>query len=83
MRATPAEINQTGDGCIQVGWYEFAGYVDGASEPTPALEECFVLVGAGETFPSVSATNRACYWSFVIEAVDEFTPASMPGQAWA
>ena len=53
---------QSGDMCLQSGWYEFDRYVDGSSEPPPSLDEWEIPLRAGQVFPLTHHPKRACYW---------------------
>lgn len=62
MYETTINRPRSGDLCSRSGWYEFDGYVDGATEPIPPLSEWEVAVEVGDTFPMIHESNRACYW---------------------
>jgi hypothetical protein len=53
---------RTGDVCIESGWFEFDGYLDGATEPLPPLDEAEISLRAGDVFPAVLQPRRGCYW---------------------
>lgn len=55
-------VFQSGDLCLQSGWYEFDRYTDGSTEPPPALNEWEIPLKAGELFPSTHHPHRSCYW---------------------
>jgi hypothetical protein len=53
---------RSGELCIETGWYEFDGYVNGEPQPLPMLAEMEVARGVGDVFPSIRSTKRPCFW---------------------
>ncbi|MEP0845276.1 MAG: YjzC family protein [Phycisphaerae bacterium] len=56
---------KSGEICVESGWYEFDGYVDGTNDPLPNLTETEVALEAGDVFPPIQSLKRACYWKLV------------------
>ncbi len=54
---------RSGDICVEPGWYQFDGYVDGDAGPYPSLGEVEVSLFRGEAFPVIRSAKRACYWT--------------------
>lgn len=59
---------RTGEICIESGVYDFDGYLDGTSYPSPTAEERRIPLSAHETFPPIRSTGKACYWKLVRKA---------------
>ncbi|HMQ15854.1 MAG TPA: hypothetical protein PKC49_07765 [Phycisphaerae bacterium] len=53
---------KSGDICMEAGWYEFDGYVDDANGPQPGQTEFEIALSAGDLFPAIQSTRRACFW---------------------
>ncbi|MBW7906653.1 MAG: hypothetical protein LC135_01145 [Phycisphaerae bacterium] len=53
---------RSGDICMEAGWYEFDGYVDDAGGPQPGQAEVETALNAGDLFPAIQSTRRACFW---------------------
>jgi hypothetical protein len=65
MDTTTYQRFQSGDLCIESGWYEFDGYVDDVSDPLPALSQMEITLAVGQVFPPIQDPRRACYWKLV------------------
>lgn len=59
---------RTGETCLESGVYGFDGYLDGTSSPAPTAEERQIPLSAGETFPPIRSTSKACYWKLIRRA---------------
>lgn len=56
---------RTGETCTTSGGYEFDGYMDGTSSPTPRAEEKKIPVSRGEIFPPIRSAAKACWWKLI------------------
>lgn len=59
--ATPIR-GKTGERCQVSGVYQFDGYVDGSSSPTPTQDEREIALSAPNVFPPIRSTGKACWW---------------------
>jgi hypothetical protein len=71
MAATLNQRFQTGDRCQNSGSFEFDGYMDGSTSPLPKPDEMQIAVKAGDEFPAVCETHKACYWR-PVEREDDY-----------
>ena len=53
---------KTGETCPTTGKYQFDGYTDGKTTPSPTMEEKVIPLERGETFPPIRSSGKACYW---------------------
>lgn len=53
---------KTGETCQTTGHYQFDGYTDGTTTPSPTAEERIIPLSRGETFPPIRSCNKACWW---------------------
>ena len=53
---------KTGQQCTSSGRYQFDGYTDGTTTPSPTAEEKIIPLKAGETFPPIRSCNKGCFW---------------------
>ena len=65
MRTTSGTRYKTGEKCITTGTYRFDGYLDGTSDPSPTADEMRISLSAGETFPPIRSSEKACYWRLI------------------
>ena len=56
---------KTGDKCDTSGRYQFDGYTDGTSTPTPTANEQIIPLDVGDTFPPVRSSNKAAWWKYL------------------
>ena len=56
---------KTGEKCAVKGTYEFDGYLDNTSWPSPTAQESRIPLTAGETFPPVRSANKGCWWKLI------------------
>ncbi len=52
----------SGSKCETSGIYNFDGYTDGTSTPSPTAEERVISLSRTETFPPIRSQNKGCYW---------------------
>lgn len=45
--------------------YQFDGYLDGTSWPSPTAEERIIELDRGETFPPIRSAEKACWWKLI------------------
>ncbi len=62
MATIPGQRYQSGDRCMETGWYEFDGYLDGPTELLPAIDEMQIPLLAGQPFPPIRSRRRECFW---------------------
>ena len=55
---------KTGDKAPNKAWYNWDGYTDGSTTPSPTHEELKIPLETGETFPPVRSCNKGAYWTF-------------------
>ncbi len=53
---------KTGETCPCSGDWEFDGYTDGTSYPTPHSAERHIPLSKGERFPPIRSSAKACWW---------------------
>lgn len=58
---------RTGQTCVVSGRYQFDGYLDGSSTPSPTLEEREIPLSRNETFPPIRSSEKGCYWKLMRE----------------
>jgi len=56
---------KTGEKCVESGRYRFDGYLDGTHYPPPTSEEREIPLSAGETFPPIRSSGKACWWKLM------------------
>ncbi len=56
---------RTGETCPESGRYQFDGYLDGTSQPSPLAAERELPISRGEKFPPVRSSSKACYWKLM------------------
>jgi hypothetical protein len=56
---------KTGERCEVSGGYQFDGYSDGSTTPTPKPEEQEIPLSKGETFPPIRSSGKACWWKLI------------------
>lgn len=55
---------RSGKVCPVSGVYEFDGYLNGASDELPYLDELEIVIRVGEVFPLIANRGRDCYWQW-------------------
>ena len=53
---------KTGEKAPRKSFYDFDGYTDGTSYPTPTQEEQRIHLLAGEVFPPIKSSNKGAFW---------------------
>ena len=64
MPTTATSVYRTGQVCLISGVYQFAGYLDGSSTPSPTAEEREIRLTYSERFPPIRSSEKGCYWAF-------------------
>ncbi len=57
--------NKTGEKCTSKGRYEFDGYLDGTSTPSPTANEPVIPMDYGDIFPPVRSCNKGAWWRYI------------------
>jgi hypothetical protein len=52
---------KTGEIASCTGRYQFAGYTDGTTRPSPTAEERIIPLSRGETFPPIRSTGKGAW----------------------
>ena len=60
-----ATRKKTGETCEIAGDYEFDGYVDGTTYPSPTAEERVIPMDRRDTFPPVRSSQKAAWWKLL------------------
>ena len=63
--ATTSTRKKTGEICAVAGDYEFDGYTDGTSSPSPTEDEKIIPMDVGDTFPPVKSSGKAAWWKLI------------------
>ncbi len=53
---------KTGEESPHHALYQFDGYLDGTSTPSPTAEEREIELTRGENFPPIRSASKACWW---------------------
>lgn len=56
---------KTGQQCPTTGRYQFDGYVDGTTWPSPTANEQIIPMDRGDTFPPVHSCNKGAWWRYI------------------
>ena len=68
MITSSAIRNHTGERCIVSGVYQFDGYLDGASYPSPKPAELREPIAQHNVFPPIRSANKGCWWKLIERA---------------
>ena len=63
--STAKTRKKTGETCEIAGKYQFDGYVDGTTYPSPTAEERVIPMDRGDTFPPVKSSAKAAWWVLI------------------
>ena len=62
MTTTTKTRFRTGEESPYHATYQFDGYLDGSSTPTPTAEEQEIELTRDENFPPIRSAGKACWW---------------------
>lgn len=65
VSSTSTTRYKTGQICPLPGDYQFDGYTDGTSYPSPTPEELVIPLDKGDTFPPIRSSGKACFWRLI------------------
>jgi hypothetical protein len=55
---------KTGDIAPYKAWYNWDGYTDGTTTPSPTADERRIPLETGEKFPPIRSCNKGAYWVY-------------------
>eukprot|EP00828_Plagiopyla_frontata_P010210 TRINITY_DN1536_c0_g1_i1.p1 TRINITY_DN1536_c0_g1~~TRINITY_DN1536_c0_g1_i1.p1 ORF type:complete len:354 (+),score=8.98 TRINITY_DN1536_c0_g1_i1:434-1495(+) len=56
---------KTGQTCNASGKYQFDGYLDGTSSPSPTYEESVIPLDNNDVFPPIRSCNKGAWWKYI------------------